>query len=126
MTTVLFDNVAWVNQHAQQLSSLDPQVTFRHVIAHHPLRGCASNEPPSVATVAKISDLSEIAKYADAVTVCCYEVCGTNDPTISLLASSNATAAGNMAFIAQNHSNAAVRAHYTNQVAAWCRMHAGN
>jgi hypothetical protein len=118
----LFDNVAWVRENAQNLSPHNIDTTFRQILQSHPLRGCAFRVPLPMASLSTTASLAELAKYADAVTVCCYEACGAMAISVNaqqLVQSGNTTAIGNLAFIGLHHSDATVRTQTIALLDAW-------
>lgn len=103
----LFDNAAWVKEHETHLYPNDPQRTFEYVRINHPFCGCAfsiSNFPPPH-KIPKDRDI--LAKYADAVTICCVEILGYG--LASLPPETNLTGFANTAYVAKHHSDETVR-----------------
>jgi hypothetical protein len=113
MTTLfLFDHKAWLA--AVPAGVLDPSdidKCFEYVLRNHPLSGVATVGSVGKQELLALS-IEEAAGYADAVTVFCCEALSPHQ-TQNLdfgLDDFNDTALGNLAFIAVNHSDAAVRA----------------
>lgn len=109
------DNVQWVQDNKDILKADDIQATFMIVYKMHPKGGMAYD----ALTLERIRDrlkeesIEDIAKYADAVTVCCCEVLGVdNELPQGDRQSLNTTALGNAAYIALHHSRADVREKY--------------
>lgn len=117
----LFDNETWVNQNRSHLSPLDPNLTFRYVTSHHPYMGCAFSPMSTAPRFNKTLSLRELSKYADAVTVCCYDSIGHqfSGSTNPLLQRVNETAVGNSAYTALNHSDPNVRDKVSQYVEEW-------
>lgn len=103
----LFDNQTWVKEHASDLFPDNPKKTFEYVKNHHPFCGCAfsiSAFPPPH-QIPQETDV--LAKYADAVTVCCVEILGYG--LIELPSNMNLTEVANAAYVAKYHSDAMIR-----------------
>lgn len=104
---VLFDNPNWVKERESFLLPNDPHRTLEYVRINHPFCGCAfsiSQFPPPH----KIpKDLDVLAKYADAVTVCCVEILGYG--LSSLPPDTNLTGFANTAYVAKHHSDEMIR-----------------
>jgi hypothetical protein len=112
------DNVAWVTTNKDKLYPDNIEKTFEAVAHLHPLFGCSDdlqtlvNIRPHMTTM----QIEKLAKYADAVTVCCCEKLGEQSisDVLNLIWSQkeldlNATAIGNMAYIALHHSDPKIR-----------------
>ena len=124
------DNEGWVRVNAAHLDARDPTKTFHYVITHHPQQGMGfrftGSDPKS--WVKNATHLPDIAKYADAVTVCCYEHLGTHQlggHTFSneQLNTWNTTAIANMAYIAIHHSDRATRNAAESLIRRWQALH---
>lgn len=117
-----FDHQSWLDALPKgRVDPADPQLTFRYVINHHPLMGCAVFPSIPLNDVLGLESIQEMAKYADAVTVCCYKALGDLElreqnpiPDISEI---NDASIGNAAYIAVHHPNPTARAHQTQWIA---------
>jgi hypothetical protein len=123
------NNLEWVQQHRNSLFPEDASQTFQVVLARHPNYGAAEMPIPHVNRLHGLLSslrpqpeqeggqqqkkaLEELAAFADAVTVCCYEGLGRHVQPTQGLEKPNATTLGNLAFIASHHSGRAVREKY--------------
>jgi hypothetical protein len=104
-------NAKWVADNKAILFPDDPNRTMSVVATEHPLHGMAA--PLGLLQrnmrLIKYMNLEKLSGYADAVTVCCFEVIGKTDkPGVEI--GSNLTSLGGMAWIALHHSDPAIRA----------------
>lgn len=113
------DNTRWVEDNKHILDPNNVQATFAVVRKTHPRAGAAYDVLSLEMIRDKLKDMTveDIAKYADAVTICCYEVLGNdNEPPQTDKQSLNTTALGNSAYIALYHSKEEVRKKYADFV----------
>jgi hypothetical protein len=91
----------------------DPDKTYEYAKLLHPLRGMTFEKKKPMKYF-KTCSILDASKYADVVTVCCYEKLGTI--TIQHIkaplkeARVNISSIGNIAYIATHHSNKDIRA----------------
>jgi hypothetical protein len=115
-TPQTIDNEKWVADNIQHLDRKDVNATFRYVRFHHPSSGMAfsfASLPNIKVDNSDISSLLSLSKYADAVTVCCYEELGNRQGELARTGLENLTGIANVAYIAQRHPNDAVREKFT-------------
>jgi hypothetical protein len=123
------DNVKWVAEHIDELYPEDTQLTFETVIHMHPYAGCAFS-PRGVNPqheIERAKETADIAKYADAVTVCCLEsealrrqiAAPLDDAALSKV---NETTIANLAYMGLHHSMASVRQQCLDTVTRWRRQ----
>jgi hypothetical protein len=120
---------AWVAEHIDELYPEDTQLTFETVIHMHPYAGCAFS-PLGVNPqheMERAKETADIAKYADAVTVCCLEsealrrqIAVPLDDTA--LFKVNETTIANLAYIGLHHSMPSVRQQCLDTVSRWQRQ----
>lgn len=110
-------NTNWVKKNKHKLFPNDIQKTFKVVTQIHPRFGMAADMKTLVSIQSKMKtmELKEIAQFADAVTVCCYELIGetTDIPDAINDDNTNATSLGNIAYIASYHSKKEIRDKFT-------------
>ncbi len=119
-----FNNVEWVDKNSQYLDPYSLNKTFKYIIINHPYMGCAFD--PHIRILpkkifSKTTSLEDLAKLADAVTVCCYENIEFTDTSL-IQPDINQTAIGNIAFIALHHSNANIREKTKENIEEWRRL----
>lgn len=128
---VLFDNNEWIESKMVELGLQKlqdvPNEAFLVVRKHHPYLGCAFNAVNQFFVAFHMAvvqspktDVQNIAKYADAVTVLCCEALGDQVTSVdSISKHANVTAIGNLAYIAQKHSNKSIRNKATLLLQQW-------
>ena len=107
-TQRFYNNEIWVEENIEFLDPKDPNKTFNYVARNHPYSGVSTNLIFS-SYPNKDDDLETLAKYADAVTVCCYEFLGHQPIKEGASSNINETSIGNVAYIALHHPNESVR-----------------
>jgi len=104
-------NEGWVRDHLIALDRMDVQKTFEYVAKHHPYRGMADafQRFPTIDQILAMP-VKQMANYADAVTVCCFNVLGAQAAeTPQNVKELNATSLANVAYISIFHSDPATR-----------------
>jgi len=127
-TVLSVDNPAWVKNLIagpcpwKSSDELDPwwgniDSVSEYIEKNHPLNGCAVWGPVKFKGD---EDLKTLSANAHALTVCCYEKLGQHVYDEQELAKDiNDTGIGNVAFIALNHSDEAIRKRYSEYVEVW-------
>lgn len=119
-----FDNQKWVIENESHLFPNDPQKTFKYILMNHPFGGCSFDVAVGgpLWTPLVLQSTESLARYADAVTVCCFDSFPQKRDDGSqeeLQMYANETLVGNCAFVALNHSNKEIRSHCLRQLKTW-------
>ena len=120
-----FNNEEWVTLNKLTLHPNDPSKTYEIAKTNHPNMGdpypLSMNRAPIIKELYN-SDLKTAAKYADVVTICCFETLGFNDVfphEDSLIKNISLTVVGNIAYTALHHSTERVRDSYYDLFNKW-------
>lgn len=121
----LFDQKAWLAEHANELKRKSVQQVFCYVMANHPNGGCALSynlyDADIKKTLKKMKKMptEDLAKYADAVAVACVDKLPV-DTSMDLNAGGiNETSIGNVAYISLYAKDDAHRLICSKFIAAW-------
>lgn len=114
---ISFDNEKWVQENLTEKDKNNPNSIFAFVRLKHPYQGCCS-DPYNLPKANKKSSVDELSKFADAVTIFCFEKIG-NDIKDFSLEDANTSAVGNVAYIALHHSNQQIRQKCLESINVW-------
>lgn len=112
----VFDNQTWVAEHLSRIDCKSPNATYAYIAnSTHPYHGCAFNVAVFEPQIRGMETLELLAKFADAVTVACWNVLSKRQEPVDDLHRCNITTIGGLALIVLKTTDA-IQAFYLQQL----------